>query len=189
MDILSAVYGTLLNPIETFEQIAGTERFSGRHLLIGLILVLTLSAVGAIYDGANPTADGLALRMIVGALGGTIFWFLSANLFALTAYTFGAGGKPQTILVLTALASLPWLFLPILMLIRPTWEPFTTVITALGALMLWIWASALLLLAIRITYRLSIDRLLLAACIPGMFAVLGIAWTMGLLSSLAQFFI
>ncbi len=187
MQFLDIFFNVLFHPSQEFRVIAIGPVPRDRLLAYGLVLVLVTSALGVVYSPMVFSTDGLMLKLMLAATSGTIYWLFTAALIAMTAYVFGERGRPQTLLILTAYATLPWLFLPVAMLFRDSLWGFGHTISIFASLGIWLWSAILFLMALKFTYNLTLDRLLLAATVPLLMAFLGLSWVGGFIFNLIQF--
>lgn len=188
MSFLETFYGILFAPVETFSGVSETTGFKSASFFGGLFIVIIISGFAALYGPGNSLLGWLPFKIAVSALSGVIFWLVCGCIFALAAYVFGMKGRPQTLLTLTAYATLPWVFIPVLILFKSSLGTFGGVIESFGVLGLWIWSMVLFLMALRFTYHLSLDRVLLAAALPFLMMFIGLAWVSGFFLNLFQLF-
>ncbi len=186
MSFLTLFYNILLNPSETMLDISDGAASKDRLLGYATLIVLVVSALGGIYSPFNATAAGLPFKILLAGISGLLCWVFTGTVIATTAYVFGKNGRPQTILSLTALATMPWLFLPVAMLFKPLGSVGygVAIIISLG---LWAWSTILFLMAVKHTYHLTLERVLLATSLPILMTFLGIAWVSGFFINLFKF--
>lgn len=187
MQFLYIFYNILFHPSQEFRVVSMGPVPKDVLLAYGSIIILVVSAMGVVFSPLNDTADGLVFKMILSAVGGLLFWLLTGLIFSTTAYVFGDRGRPQTFLILSAFATAPWVLLPILMLFKHVLGGFGNFIAITGSLGLWLWSAVLFLMAIKYTYNMSLDRVLLITAIPGMMSFLWFSWVWGFFFNLFQF--
>ncbi len=156
-----------------------------RLLLIAFGIVVCISALGALFASGSHSFGSLAINLFISVLLGLICWLFTGAVFAMMGYIFGKQGHPITFLVLTAYALLPWMFLPPLMLLKES-GGIGMAVAVLGGFGLWLWNGVLFMAALKFTYSLTVDRLLLAAGIPLLMAFLGFVWVGGFFINLFQ---
>jgi Yip1 domain len=188
MQLLNIIYNILLSPAQEFRVVALGPVPKERLLGYSLLFVGIISAGGVIYSPVVHSTDGLMLKVLLSALTGLVFWLFTAGIYATTAYTFGIHGRPRTLLILTGYATLPWIFLPVAVLFKGFLGTFGQTISVFASLGIWLWAAILFLMALKHTYSLTIERVLLIAAIPLLMAFLGIAWVGGFFFNLIQIF-
>jgi hypothetical protein len=187
MQFLDIFYNVLFHPSQEFRVVSIGPVPKDRLLAYALVLVIVTSALGVIYSPMVFSTDGLMLKLILAATSGLIFWLFTAALIAMTAYIFGQRGRPQTVLILTAYATLPWLFLPVTMLFRDSFGSFGHTISVFASLGIWLWSAILFLMALKFAYSLTLDRILLVALLPILMTFLGLSWLCGFFFNLIQF--
>jgi hypothetical protein len=184
---LNIVYNILFHPTQEFRVVAIGPVPKDLLLVYSILFVLFISGMGIIYSPMVISTDGLAFKILISALTGLLFWLFSGAVFSITAFVFGRRGRPLTLLILTGYATLPWLFLPVMMQFK-AFGAIGNTIAIFGSLGLWLWSTILYLMAIKYTYELSLERILLAASLPILMAFLGLSWVGGFFFNLAQFF-
>lgn len=189
MQFLNIVYNILVSPTQEFRVVSLGPVPKEKLLIYAVGIVVIISALGAIYSSSGAfTLDGFIIRLMLSAFVGIIFWLFTGAVFSTAAYVFGVNGRPQTLLILTAYATLPWIFLPVVIQFKGFLGSFGNTISIFGALALWLWTTILFLMAIKYTYSLSLERILLAACLPILMTFLGISWVGGFFFNFLQFF-
>lgn len=176
--VLDAVYQTLFHPVSQFKRIAIGPVSRDRLLLLSALVVLSVSAMGITYATGATSFGWLLMRGVMSAVGGIILWLITGSIIATAAYVFGLRGRPVTLLILTGLAMLPWIFLPVFGLFKLSGAlvPPLSAVGILGALSLWIWSGFLFWMAVRYTYNLSLERLFLAIGLPLLMSFLLFLW-------------
>lgn len=187
MRLLDILYNILFYPSHEFKVVSMGPVPKDYFLGLGTIIVVLVSSIGVLYSPFVYSTEGLFFTMILAAISGLVFWLFTVSVFSTAAYIFGGRGRPQTLLILTAFATLPWIFLPVVMLFKSALGTFGHTISIFASLGLWIWTAILFLMAIKYTYNLSLERLLLAASLPLLMAFLGITWAGGFFFNLFKF--
>lgn len=187
MQFLSIVYNVLFHPTQEFRVISMGPVPKDLLLAFATGIVLFVSGTGVVYSPMVQSTQGLMFKLVMSSLSGLLFWLFSTAVFASAAYVFCRRGRPQTLLILTGYATLPWIFLPVVMLFKGTFGAVGNTVAVFGSLGLWLWSAVLYLMAIKYTYDLTLDRILLAACLPLLMAFLGFSWVGGFFFNLAMF--
>jgi hypothetical protein len=188
MQFLDIIYNVLVSPSQEFRVISKGPVPKDTLFAYATLIVFLVSGVGALYSPFVNSTDGLVLRVMFSCISGLIFWIFTGSVFSMAAYVFGERGRPQTILILTAYATLPWIFLPIIMLFKGFLGAIGHSIAIFALLGLWLWSSVLFLIALKATYNLSLERIILVACLPILMTFLGLAWFGGFLLNTFKFF-
>lgn len=184
---LETIYSTLFRPAPLFRGLAMEAPLRGRTLIYGMIIVLLVSSLGSLVSPFTLDADALVFQMVFGALAGFGLWLFTGGLFSLVAYVFQGHARPQLLLTLTAYATLPWILLPIVVLFKGQLGGVGSVLMVAGCFALWVWSSLLFLAALKYTYHLTLDRVILVSGLPLMMGVIGFAWVCGFFANLVQF--
>jgi Yip1 domain len=173
----NAFYDVLFDPITLFESISTGWPRQARHCLYATFWVFAIATLGTLLEGSFNRFDGTTvLAALMAGTTGIGIWILTGLTFSTIAYCFRSQGRPLVLLTLTGYATLPWLFLAPLFLLRNSIGVFGELIHLTGMMALWIWTAVLFLLALQKTYHLSMDRVLLMALVPILAATLGWAW-------------
>ncbi len=188
MQFLNILYNILVSPSQEFRVVSIGPVPKNALLAYGTAIVLIVSGLGVIYSPFVSSTEGLLFKILFAAITGLIFWLFTALVFSTTAYIFGMRGRPQTFLILTAYAVLPWIFLPVVMLFKGILGAFGNTIVIFGSLGIWLWSVILFLMALKYTYNLTLERVLLAGTIPILMTFIGISWLSGFFYNLVQFF-
>lgn len=187
MQFLNIAYNILVHPSQEFKVVSVGPVPKDILLAYGAVIVFLVSGIGVLYSPMIATTSGLFLKFLLSATTGLILWLFTGTVFSTAAYIFGTRGRPQTLLILTAYATLPWVLLPSVMLFKGTLGAFGQTISILGSLGIWLWTVILFLMALRYTYNLTLERVLLAAGLPIMMTFLGIGWISGFFFNLVKF--
>jgi hypothetical protein len=180
---LDVAYGVLFSPGRLFVSVKteGTEH-RNRLLSHGLLMVVIISLLGAVYSPFTKTLDDILPQGLWGIFSGIVWWLFTAVLFAVASYSLGGTGRLQTTLTLTAFAMWPWVLLPVLMLFQESASIWGSFVAVAGQLVLWVWSGLLFLLAIKMTYTLNWPRVLLLMGVPLLMGWLALGWFTGFVS-------
>jgi hypothetical protein len=159
LTFLEVFYNTLFEPIPEFQTLGGLSPMPNGLLwgAVGLIALVSL-VNGLTWEGGLAV---LPVQIILGLLG----WVFVTGLIALIAYITRGDGRFKTLLVLTALADAPLIFLAPLALIQHlggVWGFLAGVVTLLPVG----WSFWLYALAIASTYGISLLRAFLLLLLP-----------------------
>lgn len=187
-DYLELFYATLFQPVHTFKRIADEAPVNNRLLFFSLISVILISSIAPLVHlatvGGEPAM--LVLTLPLSAVGGLIVWGFMGLLIALLAYAFTGQAKIRTFLTLSGLATLPWVLMGPVSLLKVGLGGIGMALCIIGALMIWLWTVLLFALAITETYRMTAERVLIVLAAPfAMFLVL-MAWIVGFVDNIRQ---
>ncbi|MGE0199346.1 MAG: Yip1 family protein [Candidatus Melainabacteria bacterium] len=186
---LTLVYNGLFHPQTTYEKMAETEE-PGRNLLYGLILVFLISAIApplhTMQSGA--TDDNLLLIMPLHGFLGLLGWVLMASVIALMAFAFRGHGRFKPFLLLSSLATLPWILLAPALLIENSLGATGSFLGICLSMGLWAWSAILFGMAVARTYALNVEQTLSVLVMPFLMFGVFIAWTAGFMKNIIQIF-
>ncbi|MEB3207143.1 MAG: Yip1 family protein [Vampirovibrionales bacterium] len=194
---LQLVYGTLFHPVDTFQSTAvflSDARQLNPLLALAIAITGVVTMLSPLLDFMNrQSAMGSwgnpLLQMPIAGICGIFNWLLIGGLFALLAYGFTGKARYQSLLVLSAFSLIPLLFqLPAILLLSAFSGPLNimmSLIGLMGGFLAWIWSALLFLLALGVTYDLTVDRTLLVSFSPAILCVLGLV---GVITFLMQVF-
>jgi hypothetical protein len=197
LTFLELVYGTLFHPVQTFQSM--TASLSDARQLNPLLAVAI--AITGVVTMVSPLQDLMSrqssmsswgnplLQMPIAGIFGIFNWLLIGGLFALLAYGFTGKARYQSLLVLSAFSLIPLLFqLPAILLLSAFSGPLNIMVSLIGLMgvfLAWSWSALLFLLALGVTYDLTVDRTLLVSFSPTILCVLGLV---GVFTFLMQVF-
>ena len=182
---LDVIYNGLFAPVSLYSSIANNWPRQSVHLFYATGFVFTLSTLGKLLAGSVNTFDFTTI-LAAGVAGvfGLLIWLLTGGTFSALAYCFRSQGRPFILLTLLGYASLPWILLAPLFLIRENAGLLGGALHLVGIFILWLWTTTLFLIALQKTYHLTTDRVLLMGLIPVLMGTLGLLWLFGGLGSL-----
>src|SRR5262249_32774558 len=136
------LYAVLFHPIATFKTLAAEHNLSNRMLLYALFSVILISAllpvIQLISMGGKPAI--LAFTIPLSVMIGTLIWVLMAVIIALLSYAFANQTRFRTFLILSGLATLPWLLMGPVSLLKYGLGPIGAVLCAGFGLLIWLWS-------------------------------------------------
>ncbi len=107
-------------------------------------------------------------------------------LISLLSYAFTAQTRIHTFLILSGLATLPWLFMgPISLLKIGIGVPGLILCAVLG-MAVWLWSIVLFALAVIATYQMTIDRVLIVLAMPLLMMLVFFGWVFGFINNVFQ---
>lgn len=160
---LNNFYGTLFTPVKTFEELKQTQPLVSAIVIVILVSMLKIFLNSKSITFNNPLMYGS--NLFLSAFSGLISWLFFAGFFELSARIFDRGGKYKTMLILSAFAMLPWIFLGPVALFKMIDTSGAAGGMFLGFLV-WIWVIGLQIYAILKTYNLNIGKTVLFIIIP-----------------------
>jgi hypothetical protein len=179
---LEAFYGTLFHPVDTFNTLIKAN--SSQLLLFAMLTVAGVSAViptvQQIYKGTDP--GWLFWLIPIAAISGLAVWLLMGVILSMLGYSFTGTLKLKPLLVLTGFATLPWIFQAPLALLKAGLGTMGVLIALGSGLAMWAWSVLLFALALSVTFRLPLDRLLILLGMPFLLNMVGFAWFTGFIS-------
>jgi hypothetical protein len=187
-NFLDTLYDTLFHPIITFRALDETETANPHFLFYALAAVITVSALAPLIQLANTGGDfgGLALGIPFSTIIGVAVWGFMALTTGLWAYAFTGHARIRTFLTLSGLATLPWILMGPVSVLKFGLGPIGTAIAVLGALLIWLWSVLLFGLALMITYRMTIERALIVLATPFTTQLILLAWIFGFFGNVRQ---
>jgi hypothetical protein len=183
---LDLTYDVLFHPIRAFRTVADETPPRNRWLGYALIILVFVSGSGPILSsiGKANSFGGLVFSIPMLSLWGLFIWFFMALVMAMLGYIFRGQTSMKTFLTLSALATLPWIFLGPIILLKHTAGILGSIVGAFGVLVIWLWTVVLFAMAVSITYRLTVDRLILFLILPLMMGLVYCAWFVGFIANL-----
>lgn len=185
-DYLALFYDTLFNPVNTFKIIAAEPHPAGFLVFYAIMSVILVSAIAPVIQmvnmGGGPAT--LIFTMPISVLGGLLIWGISGLILALAAYAFTGNPRVRTFLTLSGLATLPWIMLGPISLMKVSLGNVGVAICILLALLVWLWTVLLFALALTQTYRMSADRVLIVLAAPFTMMLIFIGWIAGFVDNI-----
>ncbi len=181
MNFFDNIYGTLFQPDETFDELKEKQ-----FIEQAFIIVVAVSALfPLLFSPAKGDLSGLFFNTLLAVLAGVISWVVFASFFEIVANIFNQGGKIRSFLTLSAFSLLPWLLLAPIELFK-TAGIFGEFIGILSGLIIWLWTTTLVIIAVIKTYNLDLGRALLFVIIPFIGGVISFNWFIGFFTTLTQ---
>ncbi len=187
---LELFYATLFHPVRTFALIAAetSAPLGNRQLFFASLSVVGISALAPLLQLANQGGETVSLfwQIPLSAVAGVILWGLMGLFISLFAYAFTAQARAKTFLALSGLATLPWILMGPVSLLKIGLGPVGVIAFVLLALLVWLWSVLLFALALAETYKMSPERVLIILAAP--FALSGVllAWVAGFIDNISQ---
>jgi hypothetical protein len=183
---LDLFYAAMFHPVRTFKSIAAEEQPGNRLLFYALLSVLLVSVTAPMVHIANVggSPSGLVVSMPFSALVGLLIWGFMALVIALLAYAFSGEARIRTFLILSGLATLPWIFMGPISLFKIGIGVTGLVLCALLGLIVWLWTIVLFALAIMTTYRMTAERVLIVLATPFAMMMVFIGWIVGFIRNI-----
>lgn len=183
---LESVYAILFNPWPTFEDAVNNPQTQERHMVTAMVILLCISLITTLTSPAvaswpismGPFVITLAFRLFA--------WFFVIFVFTLAGYCFGQRFQLKPLMILSAYALLPWLFVPILKIFPAVYGNPGQWLAMLGLVTLGIWTTTLFVMALKLTYRLPMEKLIALVALPFLMGGLGLGWVSGVLVNLVQ---
>ena len=190
LSYFETVYNVLFHPVVEFRLLARDQAPKTRFLIYGFATVIAISAMTPVVEviRSGSELETLALSIPINVILGLIFWLFTGSLVAAMAYAFGARTHWRTILSLSALATLPWIFNGPLTLVKYSMGFPGTLLGVLGGLAVWLWSVVLFSLAIGITYRMTLERVLIVLALPFALSSVFLFWSLGFITNIRQLF-
>jgi hypothetical protein len=180
------IYGILFSPRETFEKL-----FQNPPLLQGFIIVIAVSMLNPLinyeYYSGFTYLFLFGFKIFGAAIAGVISWLFFASFLEMLASIFKQGGKIKAMLTLSAFALIPWILISPLELLKSAGF-FASFFGVMLELMIWLWATVLVFMAVQKTYNLSFGRALILFVIPSFGGFLSFHWTIGFFTTLYGIF-
>lgn len=178
---LNVFYNVLFHPIRTYRDIAAEEKAGNNLLLYGLLTIIYISATGPIVSAAGK---GAILALLVAEIplqvvAGVAMWVFMGVVIGVLSYTFTGQSRLKTFLTLSALASLPWIFMGPIALLYQNLGGLSGFLAVLAGLLVWIWSVFLFALAVTMTYRLTAEKTMVILAMPLLMTLIFLAWTTG----------
>lgn len=187
MGISKATYEALFEPRTFFEQTLSQEEEQGQRLLLACCIVALCSGLAVLYTGTS--ADWVIFNALFSGTAGLVFWLIVTLIFAGGSFVFTGTAHLQRLFVSTAFSLLPWLFFPMVMLFKNFLGVGGNILVIVSTLALWVWTTVLYFWALKSTFSLSLERLLLLVWLPFLMGFLSLAWIFGFFANLIHLFI
>jgi hypothetical protein len=185
---LDLFYQTLFYPVTTFRSIASGPWADNRMLFyaLGAVILVSATAPAVHLAASGGTLGGLIALMPVYTVVGVFIWAFVALVLSLLSYAFLGETRIRTFLVLSALATLPWLLMGPVMLFKAGLGQVGDFISAVLGLCIWLWTTLLFALAVMCTYRMSVERVLVIFLLPLASLLIVTGWVAGFVLNVAH---
>jgi flagellar biosynthesis protein FliQ len=177
---LNNIFGALFSPVQTFEEI---QKQDSPPVFEGFITVVLVSIIGAIMQFDSKSLFFLGTTVITYVIVALISWIFVASIIDAVASIFCQQQKYDQLLVMTALALVPWVLMAPINLFKS--------IGFIGSLIaipieiaIWIWTALLFLLAVAKVYQLSGGKVIVLSIMPFLASIVALSWMTGFVSNI-----
>lgn len=180
LGFLELIYGVLLDPLNTFRQVAVQPPVASTVLIFTLVSIINVLSNVLVTTGKDfltlpdlPFATAQIIQAFTPAI--IIFWlilkylkwFVSSSVLHLVAELSGGHGNARGVFVITGLAILPSLFTaPLNLLLYWVTIPHFKIIITLLSLSIYIWGIILVIFGLREVYNFNTGKSLLVLFLP-----------------------
>ncbi len=183
-------YFTVVAPRQTFQAISDFSKDQpkgnpGNHWIMHSVLAIALvSGLAPALTFALEGGDLSALMFNVPSqmIFGLGMWLFMAMVISLVAFVFSGKSQVRLLLVLTALATMPWLLSGPIVLLQETVPYIGVVLHGL----LWLWSSILFAMAVAETYKLSLEQTAIVLVLPFLMGTVSLFWVFGFFINMAR---
>lgn len=182
------MYATLFYPVRTFRVIAAEEQPGNRLLFFALITVVLISSLAPIVQLANlgGRASSLAMTMPFSAVLGTLIWIFMALVISGMAMAFSGQSRIRTFLILSGLATLPWLLMGPVSLLKIGLGTVGLLLYWFLSIAVWLWSILLFIVALMNTYHMTAERVAIVMVMPFVMLLVLMGWLASLVNNLRQ---
>lgn len=182
-NFLDNFYGVLFSPDKTLNEIKERQPILQAFVIVTVISLLNVLLYSNYAGGLNIGWFGV--NLFFSAFSGLISWVFFAAFFEFVANVFDRGGKFKTLLVLSAFALLPWIFLGPVELFKSA-DTTGNMSGVLLGLLVWFWVLVLQVIAVSKTYELKLGKTIVFIIVPlfGWFVFFN--WFIGFFATLGQ---
>jgi hypothetical protein len=183
---LDTLYNTLFHPVLTFKTLTETETLPGRVYFHALCAVILVSALAPAVQLANRGGDAVSLSWAIplSAIAGVLAWAFTGLCTGLLSFAFTGNARIAQFLTLSGLATLPWLFLGPISLIKFGLGPVGSGLAIVCAMATWLWSVYLFGMALITTYRMTIERALIVLATPLVALLFLLSWILGFVDNI-----
>lgn len=181
-------YNALFYPVSTFKTIGSLEKPGNGLLFQALMAVVLVSGIAPIVQLINVGGQpgDLVFAIPTGVIIGVAAWGFMGLVIALASYAFTGESRIKTFLTLSGFATLPWLLMGSTSLFKIGLGPFGVALSVIGALLIWLWSVLLFALALMVTYRMTLERVMLVLAAPFVTMIILLAWIIGFIDNVRQ---
>lgn len=157
-------YNALFNPFTQYNTVVEEKNSVNQYFLFGLCFILFVSAMTPILkfiESGGDNVQSLLLQVPFQAILGALVWLTLGNMVSMMSYAMTGEGRVKNFLILSAFASLPWIFNAPLILLKEGLGITGSLIGTVGDLALTVWSLVLFSMAIAVNYRLPIERVMI----------------------------
>jgi len=178
-------YMSLFHPLQTFKVIGRSRLPGGRLVSLAALSVLLISILAPLIDmsvqGGNPT--NLVWSLPWSAVLGVAVWGAAGLLISLLGYAFTGKTRISQFLTLSGLATLPWIFMGPVSMLKVGLGPLGALLFVILGLLIWLWSVLLFALALAETYEMSPDRVLVVLAAPFAMSLVLLSWLLGFIDN------
>lgn len=192
---LDTFYAVLFHPHHCFDALYDTLEHSAEKpstdqspwFLYAILSVILVSAMGPLLNYASQGGDVsfVALAVPIQAVSGVVLWLLTALLISLWAYAWTGSARIRAFLVMSAFATLPWMLMGPVVLLKNSLGLFGVAVGALLSMGVWLWSVFLFALALMKTYALRADQVIIILAMPMLMSLMWLAWVIGFIGNIA----
>lgn len=187
-DFLDLFYDGLFHPIGMYRCLAEEAAPGNRILFYALMIILLVSAIAPVlsFNLAGGELGRLVSAIPIRTFLGAVLWVMMAGIISLVAYAFTGVSRFRTFLTLSAFSTLPWIIVGPLSLFKTGFGDVGVFIWVLAGFVVWLWSVFLFALAIGVTYRLTIERVLIVLLMPFALGMVSLSWIFGFAINIQQ---
>jgi len=179
-NFLKYTYGSLLNPIETFELIKNQEQ---KPVFEAFMVIVLISIVGVLTSNQLTSVFFLGIQIISYIIFALISWIFVASIIDGLSTIFSGKSNFDLLLVLTAFALLPWILIAPVSLFKGA-TLLGTFAGITGSIFIWLWTSVLFVLAVAKAYNIPAGSAILLMVMPFLASVIAFFWFFGFIGNL-----
>lgn len=185
-DPLETLYNSLFHPVATFKTLAEAETLPSRVYAQSLSAVILISALAPAIQLANQggNAGNLSWAIPLSAIAGVFAWGFTGLCTGLLAFAFTGQARIGHFLTLSGLAALPWLLLGPISLIKFGLGPVGMGLAIVCALVVWLWSVYLFGMALMMTYRMTMERMMIVLSTPFVALLFLLGWLLGFVDNI-----
>jgi len=188
---LALFYAALFHPLQTFKAISSLEAQNNRLLFFAVMSVILVSALAPLVhtaiQGGSPSS--LIWNMPLSAVCGVAIWSFVGLLIGLLAYAFTGKSRIGVFLTLSGLATLPWVLMGPVSMLKVGLGTVGVMLFVLLALLVWLWSVLLFGLALAETYLMTPERVLIVLAAPFAMSIVLMGWLFGFIDNIRQLII
>jgi hypothetical protein len=185
VNFLSTIYGTIVSPAKTFEEIIDSDKVGVFEAFCTVIMV---AVIGSMVDFKGTSVVMLPIFTISIVITGLVQWVFIAAVIDGIAAVFSKESKFDDLLTTTGFAVLPWMLMGPIVLFKSFGASglglFPFLIGIVLALIIWVWSAVLFLLAVAKTYKFSFGKAIILSIMPFTAGLIAFFWVVGFVTNL-----